>query len=239
MVLSTVQPSQYGSAVAPRRFKLPPRGSLKPSAGVDQDPLPYYYLPVIGAFYKKRLTVALELMGDRHFNSLLEVGYGSGVLLPVLSSRCDRLAGIDLHANVEPVREFLSGRGVAAELHVGDVTDLPFGDGAFDCVVCLSVLEHVDDPDRGILEIRRVLAGGGVAVVGIPTRNLVSSSLIRLLGFNPSKQHPNDHHLLLSRLSSLFPAQRMELIPSFLPPQLGLYVVLRCVKAPDDEGEEG
>ena len=39
-----------------------------------------------------------------------------------------------------------------------DVQNLSFPDGAFDIVLCLQVLEHVPDPVRAMLELKRVAA---------------------------------------------------------------------------------
>lgn len=48
---------------------------------------------------------------------------------------------------------------------VGDAHDLPFKDGEFTFVLCTEVLEHVQDPKRAILEMRRVLSLGGTLVL--------------------------------------------------------------------------
>jgi SAM-dependent methyltransferase len=50
-------------------------------------------------------------------------------------------------------------RGVDAR--VGDVQDLSFGDGEFDCAVAAWMLYHVADLDRALSELRRVLRPGG------------------------------------------------------------------------------
>ncbi len=51
---------------------------------------------------------------------------------------------------------------------VADVRDLRYKDGSFDCVVCVSVLEHVFEIEKAISEIYRVLRKGGVAIINTP-----------------------------------------------------------------------
>ena len=211
-------------------MRLPQRENIEASAGVDQDPLPYYYLPIIGSFYRRRLSLALELMGPRKVGSLLEIGYGSGILLPELSTRCGRLVGIDVHHSTNLVQRFLNRENVSVNLCSASVTDIPFRDESFDCVVCLSVLEHVLTLSKAIIEIKRVLKQGGAAIIGFPTRNTISSLCIRLLGFNPEKQHPNDHRVLLNQFHKLFPPQRIVFYPSWFSSNYALYAVLECVK---------
>jgi SAM-dependent methyltransferase len=50
-------------------------------------------------------------------------------------------------------------RGLDARL--GDVRELPFADGSFDAVTCNHTLYHVDDRDRAVAELARVLRPGG------------------------------------------------------------------------------
>ena len=44
---------------------------------------------------------------------------------------------------------------------VGSVEQLPLDDASFDLVLCIQVLEHVDDPARAIRELHRVTRPGG------------------------------------------------------------------------------
>lgn len=51
---------------------------------------------------------------------------------------------------------------------VGSATNLPFADASFDCVLSTQVLEHVDDPQRMLLECARVLRPGGTLILSAP-----------------------------------------------------------------------
>lgn len=57
------------------------------------------------------------------------------------------------------------GKGVDV---VASVYELPFLEGEFDVVLCMTVLEHLEDPAKAILEMRRVLKPGGKIVLSVP-----------------------------------------------------------------------
>jgi SAM-dependent methyltransferase len=92
-----------------------------------------------------------------HATRLLEVGYGSGILLPELARHCNELHGVDVHTAAAPVVERLGRVGVTARLTTGDACALPYADASFDVVVVCSAFEFV-----------RVLRTGGVALVITP-----------------------------------------------------------------------
>ncbi|MDB4983211.1 MAG: hypothetical protein JWM82_3963, partial [Myxococcales bacterium] len=75
------------------RLDLPPAGVLQPNDA--HDPLRYYYHPLLGWVYRHRLELGLALLppGGRR---VLEVGVGSGVLIPTLTARYAGYTGIDL-----------------------------------------------------------------------------------------------------------------------------------------------
>jgi SAM-dependent methyltransferase len=50
----------------------------------------------------------------------------------------------------------------------GDILNLQFGDNSIDAIICLSVLEHVADPFRAIIEIYRVLKPNGIFLLSAP-----------------------------------------------------------------------
>jgi SAM-dependent methyltransferase len=91
---------------------------------------------------------------------MLEVGSGTGEL----AERVQRELGAEVVAlDISPrMVKLTTERGVEAQL--GDVQELPFGDGEFDCAVAAWVLYHLPDLDRGIFELARALEPGGTLV---------------------------------------------------------------------------
>jgi len=51
---------------------------------------------------------------------------------------------------------------------LGQVTALPFGDGAFDLVCALDIVEHVENDDQALWELSRVVRPGGTLLISIP-----------------------------------------------------------------------
>jgi SAM-dependent methyltransferase len=171
------------------RFQLPPTGVLTPNSA--SDPLPYYYRPVVGRLFVARLNTGLGLIEGR-FRRLLEIGYGSGVLLPTLASLTDELYGADLEAETPGLRDRLRRLGVEpAELVRADIRELPFSDARFDGVVAFSILEHLRPAqlEPALREVARVLQPGGRFVVGCPAVHKVMNAAFAAIGFAGIETH--------------------------------------------------
>jgi SAM-dependent methyltransferase len=99
-------------------------------------------------------------LGDR----VLEVGPGPGLTTEILAGVAPDLTAIE----IDPVLSRAT-RDRVQPTHVavvqGDATAMPFADGQFSAVVCLTMLHHLPRPelqDRLFAEVRRVLRPGGV-----------------------------------------------------------------------------
>ncbi len=94
---------------------------------------------------------------------ILELGCGPGAMADPLSSR-GRVVGLDpdSRALVHAARRRYWA------LVQASAQDLPFGDGTFDAVAALDVLEHLPHDERACREACRVLRPGGVFLVTVP-----------------------------------------------------------------------
>jgi SAM-dependent methyltransferase len=172
------------------RLRLPPRGVLRPNNQVD--PLRFYYKPLVGRVFRARIDAGLALLDGQRFRRLLEIGYGSGLLMPTLHEAADELHGADLEAEPPGLRAALERLGVRpASLVQADIQSLPFPDAHFDGVVAFSILEHLRAPElaRAGAELARVTAPGGRLLIGCPAVHRAMNTAFSLIGFSGIEQH--------------------------------------------------
>ncbi len=112
----------------------------------------------------ERLRQLLSSLEPVHgAGSILEVGTGTGALIPLLRERSPsaRLVSIDLaHAMLVQAQK----RAGAAGLVQADVHRLAFR-RCFDVVICHNSFPHFTDKPAALAELRRVLCPGGCLIV--------------------------------------------------------------------------
>jgi SAM-dependent methyltransferase len=102
----------------------------------------------------------------------LEVGCGDGVLLYKAMLGGAAMIGVDMsRTGLTHARQQIASRlERAPQLVRASALELPFRDGSFDYVLSVEVIEHLDEVDRYLAEIRRVLRPGGLLAVTTPHR---------------------------------------------------------------------
>ncbi|WP_457570568.1 class I SAM-dependent methyltransferase [Desulfovulcanus sp.] len=109
---------------------------------------------------EKRLIQCLVSTWPRRRQTLLELGCGTGIFLEFFWEAGFDVSGIDnSSAMLARARKRL---GSKAELHLGQVEDLPFEDNEFDFVALITVLEFCSNPETVIKEAARVARKGMV-----------------------------------------------------------------------------
>jgi len=104
---------------------------------------------------------------------ILDAGCGVGVF-----SRYYAKKGFDVHAiditekAVELTKKSFELFGLAGEIKVGSVEEIPYEDGFFDYVVSNGVIHHTPDTEKAVSEIYRVLKPGGIASICIYYKNI-------------------------------------------------------------------
>ena len=91
---------------------------------------------------------AARAAGELGRYRLLDAGCGEKPYAPLFAPHVSAYVGLDTAAHAD------------ADL-VGPIEEIPAEDGSFDLVLCIQVLEHVDDPARAVRELHRVTRPGG------------------------------------------------------------------------------
>lgn len=116
---------------------------------------------------------------------ILEIGCGGGLLCEGLARRGAGVVGIDpTLAAIQVARGHVERSGLAEEAFYeqGYAEKLPYADGSFSVIICLDVLEHVNDLPLTIKEIARVLAPGGLFIFDTINRTLAARVVLLWIG---------------------------------------------------------
>lgn len=109
--------------------------------------------------------VMRKTLADLHFNSVLEIGCGTGKNTSFLAQVGTRVHAIDFSQGmIEKAREKVKAENVRFE--IADLTQTwPCADKAYDLIVCNLVLEHIEDFSLIFSEASRVLEEKGKFLV--------------------------------------------------------------------------
>jgi SAM-dependent methyltransferase len=139
---------------------------------------------LMSAFVKGRYKKCIDLFaahaGTLSGRELLDFGCGDGAFSYEMSRHGAKLSGIDLSAEAIGFANRRHGElGTGGEFFLESCYETHFPDCSFDGVLSTDVIEHVQDQQRFLAEISRVLRPGGFAVISTPIR-LTEKPLDRL-----------------------------------------------------------
>lgn len=193
-------------------MKLLPEELLLKTGSLDQ--ARWNYRGLLRSVQLSRFEAACTMLGEKKYQHLLEIGYGSGIFMPELAQRCHRLSGVDVHDRSQQVAACLEEIGVSADLHQASATCLPFGEGQVDCVVSISALEFVDDLDGLACELSRVLTPDGKLVVICPVKSWATDlALLVLKGQRARDYYGQGREQLYPALSCHFTCVKQFCLP--------------------------
>jgi ubiquinone/menaquinone biosynthesis C-methylase UbiE len=102
-------------------------------------------------------------------SQVLEAGCGVGAQTVALATNSPgaSFVSIDISSkSLDQAKALIESQGITnVQFQQADILDMPFADGSFDHVFVCFVLEHLDDPWRALIEMKRVLQAGGTITV--------------------------------------------------------------------------
>jgi len=126
----------------------------------------YYWLAgqndIVESMFRPALRRVASASNGRRPH-LLDIGCGAGFLLRRFA---DAAEGVGSDFSLDALAH--ARKGGNRRVLSSDSTALPFRSAAFDGVVCLDVLEHIEDDAAALREIARVLRPGGAFLFAVP-----------------------------------------------------------------------
>ena len=212
---------------------LPKRDNIKPTEIAD--PLKFYYLPFTRVFFIKRLALVNAMIKGHVYETLLDIGCGSGIFLKELRNRCNKLHAIDVHRKMHFVHEMIKKEDIDANLTEASVLDLPYDSETFDCVISVSVLEHIKELERALKEIHRVAKKDAVIVLAFPVENRITDIILRfaytlLPNVSLEDEHVSTHRDIIHAADEIFRKGKIQSYPSYIPLDYSSYCVYKTIK---------
>jgi SAM-dependent methyltransferase len=122
----------------------------------------------IAAEHLARYAFAEKFIVDK---AVLDVACGEGYGTAILAPKTSKTVGVDISTDVIRFANKKYSECKRASFKVGDIAHLPFSADSFDVVVCFETIEHLDEPQQAISELRRVLRQGGALLISTPNKS--------------------------------------------------------------------
>jgi 2-polyprenyl-3-methyl-5-hydroxy-6-metoxy-1,4-benzoquinol methylase len=124
------------------------------------------------------IVSAIERHCPRSAVRVLEVGPGSGIYLPFLSSKAREVFAMDIEEKYLDNARRLQNQYPNITVVKDDITTTRFARGSFDLILCSEVIEHLADSRAALRNLNALLNPSGILVLSTPQRY----SLLELTG---------------------------------------------------------
>lgn len=142
-----------------------------------------------------RYAIAAELVTGK---TVLDIACGEGYGSNLLSKTAKSVNGVDIAATVieQATKKYNSTN---LSFTTGAVENIPFPDQHFDCVVSFETLEHTDQHEQMLAEVKRVLKPGGLLLISTPEKKTYTDKTGYQNPFHKKELYQEEFTALLSR----------------------------------------
>jgi SAM-dependent methyltransferase len=114
--------------------------------------------------FRPLYQAAFDAAGVAKGSLVLDVGCGAGLALVVAREMGATASGLDAAAGLVEVAR---SRAPDADIRVGEIEELPFGDDAFDVATGFNSFQYAANPVQALSEAKRVTKPGGRVTVAV------------------------------------------------------------------------
>jgi len=128
-----------------------------------------------------KLDMAMKSLRLERHDSILDLGCGTGLLLPKIQKIAKKVVGLDLSKNM--LKETENSRKQSKNIHVilADADHIPLQKGCFDVVFAVTLVQNMPSPFRTLQEAKRVTKRNSIIIVTGLKKCFTEKSFRRLL----------------------------------------------------------
>ncbi len=143
-----------------------------------------------------RYAIAMELAKGK---KVLDIACGEGYGSNLLAEKAESVIGVDI--NKETIFE-ANKKYNRTNLNfiIGDVRNIPCPDQSFDLVVSFETIEHIEEHQQMMQELKRVLKPGGLIIISTPDKKNYSDETGYKNPFHAKELYEKNFYSLLSSL---------------------------------------
>lgn len=159
---------------------------------------------------KNKINTILSLLNIKKGDNILDVGTGTGILIPylyALTGSTGKITAIDFSENMINLAKARYDFNNVNFIH-GDVLDTDFTFDYFDHIICFSVFPHFEDKQAAITVLNRFIKSEGcITICHSQSRDAINN-----LHKNKNLSVSNDNLPKLSLIKTYFKNVKMETI---------------------------
>lgn len=148
----------------------------------SKNPLKFLFINI----FRKNIIKTIKSING--IGTVLDAGCGEGIITKNITNNFPgkKITGIDISENA-----VMRAKAMVPEVHFekGDITALKYTDNFFDLTLALEVLEHLPNPEKALIELKRITKK--CCLISVPWEpffslgNLLSGKNIVRLGNDP------------------------------------------------------